>query len=101
MPAIRNMHKKFSQAHSFVLIGISADSEEDVWREFTVKNRMNWPQYRDRDRRLQRAFRVSAFPTYVVIDHEGIVRFQSEGASWKRSVDLLQAIQKQVKIVAK
>jgi len=101
IPAIRNMHKKFSQEQSFVLIGISADSEEDVWREFTVKNKMIWPQYRDRDRRLQRAFRVSAFPTYVVIDHEGIVRFQSEGASWERAVDLLQAIQKQVKIVAK
>jgi len=102
IPAIRNMYKKFSQEQSsFVLIGISADSEEDVWREFTVKNKMIWPQYRDRDRRIQRAFRVSAFPTYVVIDHEGIVRFQSEGASWEHSVDLHQAIQKQVKIVAK
>ena len=101
IPAIRNMHKKFSQEQSFVLIGISADSDEDVWRQFTVKNKMIWPQYRDRDRRIQRAFRVSAFPTYIVIDHEGIVRFQSEGASWERSVDLHHAIQKQVKIVAK
>jgi peroxiredoxin len=101
IPAIRNMHKKFSQEGSFVLIGISADSDEDVWRQFTLKNKMVWPQYRDRDRRIQRAFRVSAFPTYVVIDHEGIVRFQSEGAGWERSVDLVQAIQKQVKVVAK
>ena len=101
IPAIRNMHKKFSQEQSFVLIGISVDSDEDLWRQFTVKNKMIWPQYRDRDRRIQRAFRVSAFPTYIVIDHEGIVRFQSEGASWERSVDLHHAIQKQVKIVAK
>ena len=101
LPALRNLHKKFSQEQSFVLIGISADSEEDVWREFTSRHKMIWPQYRDRDRRIQRAFRVSAFPTYVVIDHEGIVRFQSEGSSWEHSVDLLQAIQKQVKIVAK
>ena len=101
IPALRNLHKKFSQGDSFVLIGISADSEEDVWRQFTLKNKMIWPQYRDRDRRIQRAFRVSAFPTYIVIDHEGIVRFQSEGSSWERSVDLHQAIQKQVKMVAK
>jgi peroxiredoxin len=100
IPAIRNMYKKFSQEQSFVLIGISADSEDDLWREFTVKNKMIWPQYRDRDRRIQRAFHVSAFPTYVVIDHEGIVRFQSEGAGWESAVDLHQAIQKQVKIVA-
>jgi len=101
IPALRNMHKKFSQEQSFVLLGISADSDDDVWRQFTVKNKMIWPQYRDGDRRIRRAFRVSAFPTYVVIDHEGIVRFQSEGASWERSADLHEAIQKQVKIVAK
>ena len=101
IPALRNMHKKFSQEQSFVLLGISADSDDDVWRQFTVKNKMIWPQYRDGDWRIRRAFRVSAFPTYVVIDHEGIVRFQREGASWERSADLHEAIQKQVKIVAK
>ena len=49
---------------------------------------MIWPQYLDRDRRIQRAFGVRAFPTYIVIDHEGIVRFQSVGTSWVRSANL-------------
>lgn len=101
VPSLRNMHKKFSKEQSFVLIGISSDVEEDVWREFTSRNKMIWPQYRDRDRRIQRAFRVNAFPTYIVIDHEGIVRFQSEGSTWERSVKLHEVIQKQMKIVAK
>lgn len=84
-----------------MLIGISSDGDEDEWREFTEKNKMVWPQYRDRDRRIHRAFGIRAFPTYVLIDHEGIVRYVSTGASWERSADLHQAIQKQVKIVAK
>ena len=100
VPALRNLHKKFAKEESFVLLGISSDGDEDVWREFTSKNNMIWPQYRDSDRRLMRAFRVSAFPTYVVIDHEGIVRFQSEGSTWERSARLHDAIQKQVKMVA-
>jgi alkyl hydroperoxide reductase subunit AhpC len=83
------------------LIGISSDNEDEVWREFTVKNKMIWPQYRDKDRRIQRAFGVRAFPTYVVIDHEGIVRHQSVGMSWTRAASLDEAIRKQVKIVAK
>jgi hypothetical protein len=62
---------------------------------------MVWPQYRDRDRRIQRAFGIRAFPTYIVIDHEGIVRFMSSGSSWQRSANLDDAIRKQVKIVAK
>jgi hypothetical protein len=62
---------------------------------------MIWPQYRDKDRRIRRAFGVRAFPTYVVIDHEGIVRHQSVGMSWTRAASLDDAIRKQVKIVAK
>ena len=101
VPSLRSMHKKYSKEPSFVLLGISSDREEDVWKEFTEKNKMVWPQYLDKDRRIHRAFGVRAFPTYIVIDHEGIVKFQTIGASWERSVDLHSAIQKAVKIVAK
>ncbi len=101
VPSLRSMHKKYSKEPSFVLIGISSDSDEDVWREFTEKNKMVWPQYRDKDRRIHRAFGIRAFPTYILIDHEGIVRYMSTGASWESSADLHSAIQKHVKIVAK
>jgi len=95
------MHKKYSKESSFVLLGISSDREEDVWKEFTEKNKMVWPQFRDHDRRIHRAFGIRAFPTYILIDHEGIVRYMSTGASWESSADLHSAIQKHVKIVAK
>ena len=95
------MHKKYSKEPSFVLLGISSDREEDVWKDFTEKNKMVWPQFLDKDRRIHRAFGIRAFPTYIVIDHEGIVRFSSVGASWERSADLHSAIQKAVKVVAK
>ncbi len=101
VPELRNLHKRYAKEPSFVLIGISSDREEELWREFTTKNKMIWPQYWDRDRRIQRAFGVNAFPTYIVIDHEGIVRFRSVGTSWARSLNLDDAIRKHVKIVAK
>ena len=101
VPELRNLQKKYAKEPSFVLIGISSDSDEEAWRDFTAKNKMIWPQYRDKDRRIQRAFGVRAFPTYVVIDHEGIVRHQSVGMSWNRAATLDEAIRKQVKIVAK
>lgn len=101
IPELRNLHKKYSKEPSFVLIGISSDGDDQVWREFTEKNKMVWPQYRDKDRRILRAFRINAFPTYVVIDHEGIVRHRSVGMTWSRAASLDEAIRKQVKIVAK
>jgi len=101
VPELRTLHKRYSKEPSFMLIGISSDSDEQEWREFTAKNKMIWPQYRDKDRKVQRAFGVRAFPTYIVIDHEGIVQFRSVGLSWQRSTNLEGAIRKQVKIVAK
>ena len=83
------------------MIGISSDSEDEVWRDFTAKNKMIWPQYRDKDRRIQRAFGIHAFPTYILIDHEGIVRFSSIGAGWTRAANLADAVNKQIKVVAK
>ena len=83
------------------IIGISSDSDEEEWREFTVKNKMIWPQYLDHDRRIQRAFGIHAFPTYILIDHEGIVRFSSIGAGWLRAANLSDAVNKQIKIVAR
>lgn len=101
VPALRALHKKFAKEPSFMLIGVSSDSEEETWKTFTVQEKMIWPQYLDRERRVQRAFNVRAFPTYIVIDHEGIIRFRTSGTSWERSANLDDAIKKYVKIVAK
>lgn len=101
VPSLRALNKRFSKEPQFMLIGISSDSEEEKWREFTTKEKMIWPQFWDRNRQVQRAFNVRAFPTYIVIDHEGIVRFRSVGTSWERSASLNDVIKKHVKIVAK
>jgi peroxiredoxin len=101
VPSLRSLHKKFSKEPSFVMIGVSSDSDADKWKDFTTSEKMVWPQYLDRDRRVQRLFSVRAFPTYIVIDHEGIMRFRSSGTSWERSGYLNDAIKKYVKVVAK
>ncbi|HYJ87943.1 MAG TPA: redoxin domain-containing protein [Pyrinomonadaceae bacterium] len=101
IPSLRSLHKKFAKEPQFVLIGINSDSQEETLREFTTKEKLVWPQYWDRDRRIHRAFNVRVFPTYIVIDHEGVVRFRSSGMSWERAAYLNEAIKKQVKIVAK
>jgi peroxiredoxin len=101
VPELRNLHKKYSKEPSFVLIGISSDTDDEVWRDFTEKNKMLWPQYRDKDRRILRAFGVRSYPTYVIIDHEGIVRHRSVGMTWSRAGILDDEIRKRVKIVAK
>ena len=101
IPELRDLHKRYSKDGTFTLIGISSDSDEEEWKEFTAKNKMIWPQYRDKDDRIQRAFGVRSFPTYIVIDHEGVVRFRSVGLSFMSAAELDGAVRKQIKIVAK
>jgi hypothetical protein len=60
---------------------------------------MIWPQYRDQDRRILRAFGVHAFPSYILIDHEGIVRRMQTG--WQSPASLDEMVKKQVKLVAR
>ncbi|MEP6911592.1 MAG: redoxin domain-containing protein [bacterium] len=101
VPSLRSLHKRYAKDPSLVMIGISSDSDEAKWRAFTAENKMVWPQYLDSQRSVQRAFGVHAFPTYVVIDPEGIVRLRITGMSWERAANLEDEIHKQVKMAAK
>lgn len=101
VPELRNLHKRFGKEPTFVLLGISSDHDEAAWKAFTDKNKMIWPQYRDEKRKIQNAFNIRAFPTYIVIDHEGIVRYQSSGFGWGRSAELEDAVKKHMKAAAR
>jgi peroxiredoxin len=101
VPALRDLHKRYEKEKSFVMISISSDGIEEKWRDFIVKNQMVWPQYLDRDRHVQHAFDVHNFPSYILRDLEGIVRYLTVTTSWDRTGDLDSAIKKEIKIIAK
>jgi peroxiredoxin len=101
VPALRDLNKKYSKESGFVMIGVSSDGDEEKWKAFTVKEKMVWAQYLDRDRAVQRAFAVRAFPTYIVIDAEGIIRYRAVGMSFEKEANLTSAINKEIKRLAK
>jgi thiol-disulfide isomerase/thioredoxin len=99
--SLRDLNKRYAKEKAFVMISVSVHDEENVWRDFTVKNQMVWPQAFDRDNKIQRAFEVNRFPTYILIDHEGIMRFRVTGSGFDREATLIDAIHKAIKVVAK
>jgi peroxiredoxin len=101
LPALRNLNKRFTKSEKFVMLGISVNDEEDNWRAFIANEKMVWPQYRDESRKVQRAFAVNRFPTYIVLDHEGVVRFRTSGMGFEREAALSEAINKQIKLLQK
>lgn len=77
--SLRRINRRYEK-EPFVLISISVGDPEDKWRQFVAAHQMTWPQYLDAKTEVSRAFGVSAFPSYVVLDHEGIVQYATYGS---------------------
>ena len=85
VPELRDLTRKYDPS-KLVLISISADEDDSAWRQFITDQKMTWPQYRDADKRLTTAFTVRAYPTYLVIDGDGVIINRIVGADPKQSV---------------
>ena len=83
LPELKALIRKYGEKN-FVLLSVSVDEDEAAWRRVLQKNAMTWPQCRDQE--LTRLFGVNAFPTYIVLDGEGVVRQQTDGTDDHRSL---------------
>jgi hypothetical protein len=101
VPGLRELNKRFAKESSFVMISVSSDGDADKWKDFIAREKMAWVQYLDRDRKVQRAFRVDRFPTYIILDPDGVIRYRSYGMSTDKEASLEDAVKKQIKLVAK
>lgn len=101
VPSLRDLNKRYSKDPNFMMIGIATRDDDDTWRSFITANKMIWRQARDESGAVQRAFKVRAFPTYLVIDHEGIMRYRGTGASDAREAALEDAVRQNLKLASK
>jgi thiol-disulfide isomerase/thioredoxin len=85
VPELKELTRKYP-AEKLVLISVSADKDENAWHDFVGKKHMDWLQYRDSDHQLLDAFGIHSFPTYLVIDGEGIIRQRITGLDPHESV---------------
>ncbi len=85
LPELKELTKKYP-AEKLVLISVSVDKDDGVWREFVAKKKMDWAQYRDADHKIQNAFGVHSYPTYMVIDGDGLIKERVTGFNPQESV---------------
>ena len=100
VPALRTLQKQHAQ-DAFVMLGVSSDTDGRAWSAFTAKNGMVWPQYWDESGKVQRTFGVRAFPTYVLLDGDGIERLRVSGSGYHESKVLADTIEQQLKTAGK
>jgi thiol-disulfide isomerase/thioredoxin/predicted negative regulator of RcsB-dependent stress response len=77
VPGLTRLAKKYA-SDQMIFISIAEDKKED-WDRFIEQNKMTWPQYLDETRQLAELFGVREFPTYIILDGEGIIQARRSG----------------------
>jgi len=75
---VQSMLDSFDEKR-FVLLEVSTDDSEAKWRNFVEDKRLHGVHTLDEHKNMQDLFHVAAFPTYVVIDGDGMVRLRAVG----------------------
>jgi tetratricopeptide (TPR) repeat protein len=70
---VRKLLKDHTDA-ALVVVSLGEDEDARAWQTFIDKNAMTWPHALDERGRMARLFEVSALPTFVLLDAEGIER---------------------------
>jgi thiol-disulfide isomerase/thioredoxin len=96
VPVIAALHKKYA-GKAFELVGISADGDEQTLKMFVERNRMNWTEYLDLSGSVGDSFNVDSYPTYIVVDKQGVVQYRQSGFGPTVAGELEDVINKALK----
>lgn len=77
-PGLVRLQRKFAE-QPVVFISVAENDSEDAWSAYIDKHKMVWPQFLDKTRKMVLPFGVRGYPTYIVIDPEGIVQWRVTG----------------------
>ncbi len=91
VPILKNLQKKYG-AKAFQLVSISSDDDEQAWKNFVEAQHMEWSEYLDSSGEVQQTFKIDSFPTFIVVDKDGVIRFRQSGVGPETQGDLEDAI---------
>ncbi|MCP3903832.1 MAG: TlpA family protein disulfide reductase [Planctomycetes bacterium] len=91
MPQVRSLVRRFA-GRPVAVLGMNTDREEADARSVTEQLEFNYPTLLA-DRDLARAYGVQAYPTLLVVDGHGVVRYVHRGYSWRLEKELAEVIE--------
>jgi thioredoxin-related protein len=90
----RSLVEKY-QGRPFALLGVDADDNRETLQKAEKEHKLNWRSWWDNGS-IARQWNVRGFPTLFLIDHQGMVRWQSEGVpDLERMEELIERLVKE------
>ena len=77
VPYIKEIRQKYP-SDKLVIIGISQDHDLTKLKQVVNKKNMNWLQFFDKDRTINKLYGVEAYPTLILLDKSGKIIYKSD-----------------------
>ena len=93
---MRNLRKIYRD-RPFQIVGVSSDDDEQRWKSFIDSNHMDWPEFLDSSNVVRQAFDVSAYPTFIIVDRDGVMNYSQSGWSPDMQGEMEEVINRALK----
>ena len=96
LPELKTLKEQMAR-EPFELVSVSADRYLSTLTDFVAKNGMTWPQYWDQKGELARDFSIAAYPSYYLIDPDGVIVYTARGWSPATGAEIASQVRKAVR----
>jgi hypothetical protein len=74
----------------FVLLGVNSDSDREALKKIMLKEGITWRSWWDGGSTsgpIAMTWNINTWPTFFVLDAQGVIRYKSEGAATGETLD--------------
>ncbi len=90
-PFLTKLADKYKN-EGIIPISVNCADEEQAWRSYIAQYKPNWKHVRDKNSKLQRDLFIGILPSYILIDHEGIIRYRSAETASQLEKEIKKAL---------
>ena len=85
LPSVEKLHQEFHRK-GLVVLGVNGGEDSETVNEFLLSSKLSYPILLTPDGGVMQSYRVSAFPTVVLIDADGKIVFYHVGAGGDKAL---------------
>ncbi|MGH9533896.1 MAG: TlpA family protein disulfide reductase [Terriglobales bacterium] len=79
VPFLQQLWKRYGRRGDFVLLSIDSHEPDAEGAKFIAAHHMIWPQYWDFHSTVEKAFAVHSYPTFILLNRQGVMRARWSG----------------------
>ena len=85
LPSVEKLHQEFHRK-GLVVLGVNGGEDSETVNEFLLSSKLSYPILLTPDGGVMQSYKVSAFPTVVLIDADGKIVFYHVGAGGDKAL---------------